>query len=279
MIKHLFTAGSAIASALLTAPALAQYVPPSPEVAVSGIGGVIGGVSYLSFGAIFAGISAAFTVNAIIIGIASLVIVRAALFLIAEQSEGELAKFKTAIVSAIVAIVLVAIAQPVSNALFGGTNILASPGGAANLITDELLGIVDLIEEPIAVLAIIMIIVSGLRTVLNYGNNEGVAQLRRTVISVLIGVFFIVAKYAFVESIIESGNPDSIMNEIIGVFNWILGFVTLIAVAVIIFAGFLMIVNIGKDEQYSRAKDIIIRVAIGLLVILTAAAIANVFLV
>ena len=57
------------------------------------------------------------------------------------------------------------------------------------------------------------------------------------------------------------------------------GFVTIVAVAVMIFAGFLMIVNVGKDEQYQRAKGIIIRVAIGLLVILSSVALGSVFLV
>ncbi|MBU0766839.1 hypothetical protein KKF55_03600 [Patescibacteria group bacterium] len=282
MLKLLLSAGSAIVSVLLTTPALAAYVPPP---AVSAIGGATGGglpIPYASFDAIFVGIAGAFV--PLVYGVAGLVIARAALLLIAEQSEGELSKFKTSIVSAIIAIVLVSIAEPISNALFGTSNLIANPDAASNLIAAELLGIVNLIEEPIAILAIIMIVVSGIRTVLDYGSSDGVANLRRTIISVLIGIFFIVTKEAFKTSIVGNNisdvkSPDAIINRIIDILNIILGYVTIIAVAVIIFAGFLMIVNIGKDEQYTRAKDIIIRVAIGLIVILTAAAIANVFLV
>lgn len=275
---------------MLTAHVSAAYSIPSPGTAAADVGLETGGIGAGTglFGNIFANVTNAFVsgtaFNALIVGVASLVIVRAALLLIAEQSEGELGKFKTAIVSAIVAIVMIAIAKPISGALFGSSDLLSTPGTAANTISDELLEIVELIEEPIAVLAIIMIIVSGIRTVLSYGDSDGVSHIRKTIISVLIGIFLIVTKEAFKSSIADKsssdfGSPDAIITKIIEIFNIILGFVTIVAVAVIIFAGFLMIVNIGKDEQYSKAKGIIIRVAIGLIVILTAAAIANVFLV
>ncbi|OGJ64577.1 hypothetical protein A3F36_04470 [Candidatus Peribacteria bacterium RIFCSPHIGHO2_12_FULL_55_11] len=59
----------------------------------------------------------------------------------------------------------------------------------------------------------------------------------------------------------------STIHIILLILNRIYFYVFILAVVMIIYAGILMIVNIGKDEQYSRAKSLIIRVAIGLLVI------------
>ena len=124
-----------------------------------------------------------------------------------------------------------------------------------------------------------MIIVSGIRAIINWGSSEGITQVRRTIISILIGIFLIVAKGDFVDAFLNTHTPDPIIDRINQYVIIALGFVTIVAVAVMIFAGFLMIVNVGKDEQYQRAKGIIIRVAIGLLVILSSVALGSVFLV
>ncbi len=259
----------------------AQYVPPSaanvPNVVSSG-----GWTpSAFTFNAIIRDLVSSFGLGLLIKGIALIVIARAALLLIVEQSEGELGEFKKQIVSALIAIVLIFIADPISQALFqdSATNILSDPEVSANMIQTQFLGIIDFIEEPIAVIAVIMIIVSGIRTVLNWGGSDGLTHLKRTVISIMIGLFLIVAKGEFVDALIVTHSPDPIIEAFRYYIRWAMGFVTLIAVAILIFAGFLMIVNIGKDDQYQRAKGIVIRVAIGLIVILASMAIAMVFLV
>ena len=274
---------SALVLALLFSviPGIAgAYSPPSPGSAVGGVSGGVG-IGGSSFGDVFRGVASALKVDILIRAVAVVVIARAALLLIVEQSEGELANFKKQIVSAIVAIVLIFIADPISNALFGGgsSNLLSNPGGAATGIKAQFAGIIDMIEEPIAVVAVIMIIVSGIRAIINWGSSDGITQGRRTIISILIGIFLIVAKGDFVDAFLNTHSPDPIIDRINQYLIIALGFVTIAAVAVMVFAGFLMIVNVGKDEQYQRAKGIIIRVAIGLLIILSSVALGSVFLV
>jgi hypothetical protein len=62
------------------------------------------------------------------------------------------------------------------------------------------------------------------------------------------------------------------------IINLLVFFVGTLAVAVIVYAAFLMIINVGNDEQYTRAKGIIIRVILGIIVILASAAILNAIL-
>jgi len=57
--------------------------------------------------------------------------------------------------------------------------------------------------------------------------------------------------------------------------NYFLTFVGVIAVAFIIYAGFLMIIAQGEEEQVTKGKKIIIWAAIGLLVIMLSFAIVN----
>tara|TARA_Y100000310_G_scaffold345583_1_gene466915 strand:+ start:4191 stop:5039 length:849 start_codon:yes stop_codon:yes gene_type:complete len=282
MIKKIPSAFAlALLCSILSIPGMvgAAYNPPSAKTVVSGVSGGIG-IAGNSFGDVLRGIANALKLNLLIKAIAVVVIARAALLLIVEQSEGELANFKKQIISAIVAIVLIFIANPISNALFGGGNdLLSNPGSAAGGIKTEFMEIIDLIEEPIAVVAVIMIIVSGIRAIINWGSSDGITQVRRTIISILIGIFLIVAKGDFVNAFLNTHTPDPIIDRVNHYVIIALGFVTIVAVAVMIFAGFLMIVNVGKDEQYQRAKGIIIRVAIGLIVILASVGLATVFLV
>jgi hypothetical protein len=55
----------------------------------------------------------------------------------------------------------------------------------------------------------------------------------------------------------------------------ILGLGAFAATIVLIWAGLLMILNLGKEDQYTRAKTLVIRVAIGLIVILVSLAVVQ----
>ncbi len=66
---------------------------------------------------------------------------------------------------------------------------------------------------------------------------------------------------------IATGDPRSV---IINILITILDYVALLAVIMIIVAGFYLILSLGNDEQKDKAKKIILYTIIGLLVILFA---------
>jgi len=243
---------------------------------INTVTGSYSGVSASDFGEIINLVL--FGLTPLVYAIATLVVIRAGILLIIEQSQNELSQFKTAIIGSLIAVVIVSIAKPLATALYSGMGTIPSSTAATGVET-ELLGIIDFIEEPIAVVAIIMIMFSGIRTVLGWGGSDGLAHLKRTIVSTLIGIALIASKLAIKDAIVDTHEPQPIIDIIVGYMKIFLGFVTLAAVAVIIYAGFLMIVNVGKDEQYQRAKGIIIRVAVGIIVIIVSAALAQVFLV
>ncbi|MFA7682261.1 MAG: hypothetical protein WCX61_04500 [Candidatus Peribacteraceae bacterium] len=275
---RLYAAISGICAALLT-----LCVPVAYALDFSGLSVVVDSVSGTSgasfsdngFGTIFETIASAFVPLVYITAV--FIVAKSALLLVVEQSEGQLGQFKQSIVSAIVAVVLIYLAGALKDALFAGVGVVPSVS-AADKITEEFQGIVDLIEEPLAVIAVTMIIVSGIRTVMAYGSSDGMTHLRRTVFSVLTGIVLIVSKFAISQSLTETHTPDPIIAVIVSIMVKLLTFVTIVAVVVVIWSGLLMIVNVGNDAQYQQAKGILIRVIIGIFVILSASAIAYVML-
>ncbi|MCF7845720.1 MAG: hypothetical protein K9L85_00605 [Candidatus Peribacteraceae bacterium] len=67
----------------------------------------------------------------------------------------------------------------------------------------------------------------------------------------------------------------SIREAIINWTNFFLGFLALIAMIILIFAGFMYITAAGNDEQAKKAKNTIMWVVVGIIVILIAYALVN----
>ncbi|MFH0833865.1 MAG: TrbC/VirB2 family protein [Patescibacteria group bacterium] len=70
----------------------------------------------------------------------------------------------------------------------------------------------------------------------------------------------------------------SIRDAIIKWTNFFLGFLTLIAMIILIYAGFMYITAAGSDDQAKKAKNTIIWVVIGIIIIMLAYAFVNTFI-
>lgn len=204
--------------------------------------------------------------------IAILMIIRSGLRLIYRSAEEEMEKSKRVIAGSIIAIMLANLAPTLVTAI-------TSWGGGAGgiIISDELYGIILWAQVFVATTAITMIIVSGLRAVLNYGSEEGVTQLKRTVFSVLGGCAIIVFQGWIKAAVGADGAPSvgTALTAILGIFNQIMTFTGAAALAVGIYAGMLMVTSAGNEEQFGRGKSLLIRVGIGLLIVIASLSIAN----
>ncbi|MCF7917999.1 PKD domain-containing protein [Candidatus Gracilibacteria bacterium] len=77
------------------------------------------------------------------------------------------------------------------------------------------------------------------------------------------------------ESFNQIGENTSARGYILNVLNFALSFLGIIAVAMIIYAGFLYVTASGDDGQSEKAKNIVMYAAIGILVILVSYALVN----
>jgi len=202
-----------------------------------------------------------------------LLIVRAGIRLISSEDDNKLSKAKNTIAATCVGIMLAAISDRFVMAFF-------SPGGAwnpgtssagATILTIEILGILNWATVLIAVLAALIIIVSGLKTVSSFG-KEDTAIIKNTLNGVVAGLLLMGTAGALRLSIgVVAGvtdptniSPTPIINRAVGIIVTLLGFTALIALAVIVYAGLLMVLNFGNDDQYSKGKSLIMRAVIGL---------------
>lgn len=71
------------------------------------------------------------------------------------------------------------------------------------------------------------------------------------------------------------GAPTDARSTVRVIINYFLGFLGLIAVIMIMYAGFLYLTAAGSDDNTGKAKQIIIYAIVGIIVILASAAIVN----
>ena len=226
--------------------------------------------------------------------VAILMIIIAGIVMAISQDEEQITMMRRTFIFSIVALLFIFTAGVVRDAILGGptlsgstdgsvtTGFLEDPTNAAQVITDELFGIMAWVSGALAPLAVLMIIMSGIRAVTTYNSEEGIAQIRRTVFSCIFGLFLVFTRYIVSGTIlvnnlgVPTGNVSAIIAEIIIAMNKALAFVAMFAVGMIILAGIFMIANVGNDEQYQKARGLILRTTICVIVIVTSLGLVNI---
>lgn len=215
--------------------------------------------------------------------VATLMIVAAGLKLIYRAADDQMEAAKRTIAGSAVAVMLVHLTPRFVDAFYGqsgaegATVFEGNVSGGAGVLSGEVLGIVAWAEVIVATAAVLTIIISGLKAIVNYGDESGVQQLYRTVFAVVAGILLVVLKRIIVATfglptngigLPGSPNISRAIAKGVDIVEGLLLFTALIAVAVIVYGGITMILSIGKEDQFGNAKNLVIRVAIGLIVIL-----------
>lgn len=216
-----------------------------------------------------------------------LILVITGFILVVAQDENQIAVAKKTTLAALGALMLINLAEPIRNAFISTAN--GGGGAGAGILSIEIMGIINFIEEPMLIIAILMIIISGIRAVITFGTDQGVANIRKTILAISAGIILVLAKVAITNSIgstaedvnaltAGAGNDASgIVNTIVTVVRIVVSFMALAAVTVIVIAGIILVVNKGDQETATRAKNLILRVVLGLSVILISYGLAFVF--
>ncbi|TSC78982.1 MAG: hypothetical protein G01um101425_828 [Candidatus Peregrinibacteria bacterium Gr01-1014_25] len=216
-------------------------------------------------------------VQPLIAVIATLILVRAGFVLVYRGSDEELASAKRSVASSITAIVLIFLAPRLVDMFYGGYRV-GTPGSAiedpithAAILSTELYGFLQWILVLLAAGAVTVIIVSGLRAITSFGNEEGMAQLKRTIAGVIGGIVLLLFTEAIILALGLGGgrpSPGPILARAVDILNSLLLLLTLTAVAVIIYAGIRMILSVGQEETFGAMKNLIVRALIGLAIVL-----------
>lgn len=256
---------------------------------LTGIADTVGGPLQTSFGG-GSGAGALVSLGTFLYGrflliidvIATVVIIRAGLRLVYRPEEEQLTRSKRVIASSIAAVMLAHL-TPQLVASFYDVGSVGLPSGGACTLATEVFGIIRWGEVLVATVAVTMIILSGLRTVVSFGSEEGTTQLKKTVFAVIAGCLVIVFSSAIRAALgltgdcSAPGSPDAIplVQKIFGVVDGLLEFLALVAVCIGVYAGIMMIANFGSEEEFTKAKNLLLRMVIGLLVVLVSLALVK----
>ena len=201
--------------------------------------------------------------------------------MIVAQEDDAIEKGKGIISACIAGVMLSYLTNPFIDAFYGGisngfagTVIKGNIQGGAAVFVSQIQGVLNWASVFVATIAIVAIVISAFYALAKSGSEEGVAHIRRGAISTATGLasLSLIAALNRAFGLVElspPGAPDAFLAAIIVIelLNFFLFFLALAAVAVILYAGILMIMNFGNEEQVKKARGIIIRVGIGFVVI------------
>jgi hypothetical protein len=252
----------------------ALFVPHSNAYQGGTIINAVGGgfTSWTGFG------GAEGLVNTIISGaspliylVAILAVVASGAEMIISQSSDTTAKARRTFLGAIVGLVLLLLATVTRNAIL---TVGVDGGTAGSLISAELIGIVDFLTAIVGALIILIIITNGIKAIIQFGSGDGLNILRTTIINIVLGIIVISLRWVIVTSI-ETRQAQPLVVALIEYVNTTLTFIGTIAVLVVIYAGIMMIVNGGNEDQFNKSRNLIVRAIIGIGIILLSSALVN----
>lgn len=224
-------------------------------------------------------------------GLAFIVLIVAGFRLVISQAEEAMTTAKRTVLGAVVGLFLLYLVEPVVDAFFGGftspaASLLVSPASAhaaAFVLSTQLMGVLSWIETLVAVVAVGLIVVEGIGALASFGSEERMKKLYHALFSTIFGILLIVfdVTIASVFGLAPNAAPPTVPStipifvEIFGIVRFVLVLVGIVAVGVLIYAGFLMILNLGNEEMITRGKKIFGNTLIGLLMIVLCYAIVS----
>lgn len=194
-----------------------------------------------------------------------IVIIIAGLFLLlglGEESSKDRAK--RIILYAAVGVMIILLANHISGFIF----YLAGQGGET--LSESIEAIIDRILLFLALICVICIIAAGLFLILGLGEESSKDRAKRIILYTIVGILLIgLAKQIadFIFYLIQGGGEGPFRSAITELIRRVLNFLALIAVGVIIIAGFVLVLSLGEEAQKDRAKRIILYCLVGLVVI------------
>ncbi len=213
------------------------------------------------------------------------VLVRSGIKMINSQDDDKLSKAKRTMSASLVAIMLAFLTPRFIDAIYGGITV-GNPGAiggtiiegnaavGATVLSVEILGIINWVLVLVVPLAIAVIVASCLQAVACFGKEDDVQKIRQSVMGVAGGLLlFILAGAIKVGLGLRNGEamgrPDAgaLIVRVSLVVSQALYFLGYIATAVIVYAGVLMMLNMGNEEEFKKSRTLIVRALMGLAIV------------
>jgi hypothetical protein len=161
--------------------------------------------------------------------------------------------------------------------VFGDTIVFCPPITPTSF-EELLLSVLIYLQNIIAGLAVIFIIIGALQYIFSAGNEEKVVRVKKTITSSLIGFSISIAAPSFLHEIAQilgwtgavGGNPITLSGLILIVLNFLLSLVGGLALIFMIIGAIFYLTSAGDEERIDKAKKMIKYSIIGITVALSA---------
>lgn len=221
------------------------------------------------------------TIKNLIAGLAVIwIVVAGARMIFAQGDESVITEQKRAILYGVIGLVAILLVDR-------GVDFLYGPAGAPRTeltpdqgFSNEVYGIVTFIKALIGTVAILFIVISGVRMLFASGEEDEITRQRQSILWVGVGLILIAVDRIIVENVfiiptqnsdqIRTSNITTLVNTFGTVMQFILGFVGLLAFGALVYGAATMIMNYGNDEMVQKSKKVIRNAIIGILVVLSA---------
>lgn len=151
---------------------------------------------------------------------------------------------------------------------------------AARLGSQEILGVVRVVEYLIGAIALTFLVIAGFRLVTNAGNEDVIDKAKKQVIYSVVGILLVLISESLVREIFfvndgASFDVNAANRFIVTLTNFVSGFIAIAAVISLLYAGFSYVFNPGSDENSSRAKNAVVGAVVGIIIAAGAFAVVN----
>ncbi len=195
----------------------------------------------------------------------------------------------------IVALLLVVLIEPlITNTLFGGGAF--DPGAQLDLKNIEIaigagwlevIAVVEWVKAFSILLGFAYLLFSAWKFLQDLGGEEEISKQRITLLWMAVGFIVVALDRIIIQEVfyktflgvdarvLFEQNAVKGIQEIVGILNYMLQFLGIIAIGIIIYAGFLMITSFGNEENWEKGKKILTASGIGFLIILMSYILVN----
>ncbi len=177
-------------------------------------------------------------------------------------------------------ILIIAADQFVKQVFYGDQGEVYSSGAqlqdAAKRGSDQIKAIYSLLEYISAALAVLMIVIGGVRLVTSGGNEEVQGKVKKQVTYAVAGLIlmgiseFVIKDVIFPKQGSVLSDTEKAKHLIVNFTNFVSGFVSIAAVIMFIYGGYLYVTSFGNEDGTGKAKKIFTGAIIGLLLAMAA---------
>jgi amino acid transporter len=185
------------------------------------------------------------------------------------QDDSKLQKVRGIILAVIIGGITITLVRVLGPTIIGYVyNGLGTFQGNAAGLGIEAEGVAGWIMSMAAIAGILMIILAMVEAVASVGANEdGYQKVRTAVVHVVLGLIIIIGAGVIRTVFYIAHEPSPLLRYIAGKITLVLAFILFIAIAILIYAGFRMVISIGREEDFTNAKNLALRVLVGILVL------------